>query len=182
MAHLSRGRRAGQADSGRHRILAYSEESIARLRVEKFDYLICLDKEPGPCAVAMGTAAENKLGIGLSRYGTPYPLNDDADYYFELGLNNEEKFRGNTRSYQHLMYEALGLRYEGERFEIELTDSDRAAAERVFAGFKEPGGKETQLRWVGINPGAGGVFAYKAWREQGYINLIRELHHRRPDV
>lgn len=163
---------------GVDRVLAFGEESLARLRVERFDTVICLDKEPGPCGVASSVQAETRLGIGLSRYGTPYPMNDHADYYFQLGLDNEEKFHRNRKSYQQLMYEALGLDYQGERYELELTDEDRAAAERRFASF---GAKGIQ-RWVGINPGAGNVFAYKAWREEGYVALVRELAVKRPDV
>lgn len=164
---------------GVHRVLAYGEESLARLRVERFDHLICLDKEAGPCAVAMTTTADNRHGIGLSRYGTPYPFNEFADYYFELGLNNDEKFFKNTKSYPELMYDALGLLYKGQTYEIEPTESDRAAAAARFAEF---GTQPADAIWIGINPGAGNVFAYKAWREDGYIALIRAVGAAKPNA
>ncbi len=187
---------------GVHRVLAFKEDALASLRVEKFDLLICLDKEAGPCSVAMSAQAERKLGVGLSRYGTPFPLNDAADYYFQLGLDNDEKFFKNQKSYQQLMYEALGMAYNGERFEMELTEADRASAEQKFSIFEAQANRRVKpsLRksagstlksktsnpksptWIGINPGAGGVFAYKAWREEGYVNLIRAVSARRPDV
>jgi len=157
---------------GVDRVLPYNEETITRLRVERFDLLISLDKEPGPCALAMAVQADRKLGIGLSRYGTPFPLNELADYYFELGLNNEEKFHRNQKSYQELVYDALGMEYTGQPFDISLTEADLVAANRRFEGFDLNGSK---TRWIGINPGAGGVFAYKAWREAGYVGLIRGL-------
>jgi heptosyltransferase-2 len=152
-------------------VLPFGEESLARLRVERFDAMICLDKEPGPCAVASTVAAAQKFGIGLSRYGTPEPINVEAETYFELGLNDEEKFFNNRKSYQQLIYEAVGLDYRGERFEIEPTEADRAAA---AARLKEIGADPAR-RWVGIHPGAGGVFAYKAWRESGHRALIEAL-------
>jgi heptosyltransferase-2 len=120
----------------------------------------------------MTVHAERRLGVGLSRYGTPFPLNEAADYYFELGLNNQEKFHANIRSYQQLIYEALGMTYEGQRLELELTEADRAAA---ASRLGEIGASGEPGRRIGINPGAGGVFAYKAWREGGYVELIRRL-------
>lgn len=163
---------------GVDRVLVHSREAMNRLAVERFDVVICLDKEPEPCSVAMTVHAERRLGVGLSRYGTPFPLSEDADYYFRLGLDNEEKFRGNRLSYQQLIYEALGMSYRGERFTIELTEGDRASADSKFASFGAPSG----MRWVGINPGAGNVFAHKAWREEGYVELVRALAARQPNL
>ena len=163
---------------GVDRVLAYGPESLNLLSVEKFDVVICLDKEPEPCAVAMTANADSRMGIGLSRYGTPFPLNQAAEYFFELGLNNDEKFNKNRKSYQQLIYEALALTYQGERFAIDLTEEDRRAAQQKFDSF----GAEPSTRWVGLNAGAGSSFAYKAWRPEGYEALVRELASRRPEV
>lgn len=164
---------------GVHRVWAWGLEARARLDVERFDTVICLDKEPAPCSAAMAAQATVKLGFGLSRYGTPYPLNDEAEYFFQLGLDNDEKFFKNRKSYPQLVYEALGLRYQGEPYRLDLTEADRAAAVRRFEGFESVRPVE---RWIGINPGAGKVFAYKAWREEGYIELIRNIYAKRPDA
>jgi ADP-heptose:LPS heptosyltransferase len=164
---------------GVHRVWAWGVEARARLDVERFDFMICLDKEASPGSAAMAAQANHKLGFGMSRYGTAYPLNDDAEYFFQLGLDNEEKFHKNRLSYPQLAYEAVGLEYKGEAYRLDLTAADRAAAERRFAGFA---GTRSIKRWIGLNPGAGKVFAYKAWREEGYVKLIRELHTHRPDA
>lgn len=164
---------------GVHRVLPFDFETALRLQVERFDWLISLDKEPGPCSLAMTVRAENRRGVGQSRYGTPFPLSDDADYYFELGLNNDEKFRGNTRSYQDLMFEALGLTYEGERYQLDLTDHDRrAAAERL----ESIGAADPESPLIGLNPGAGGVFANKNWPAGRYVELIAHVAAQRPEV
>lgn len=163
---------------GVDRVLAFNEESLARLRAEKFDLVICLEKEAGPCAVAMTVNAGQRMGVGLSRYGTPYPLNDHAEYFFSLGLDDEEKFHRNRKSYPQLVYEAMGLEYAGERYELDLTEADLTAASRRFESFNA-GAVKT---WIGLNPGAGNVFAYKAWREEGYVALVREVAARRPEA
>jgi heptosyltransferase-2 len=164
---------------GAHRVLEFGPEALAALEVEHFDTIISLDKEPAPCAVAMKTPAQTRLGIGLSRYGTVYPLNDECDYYFSLGLDNNEKFHGNRKSYPQLVYEALGMVYAGETYRLEPTPADRAWAGARLAAL---GAGAAGRRLVGINPGAGAVFAHKAWRPEGYIELIRAAARARPDV
>lgn len=164
---------------GVDRVLVSGTPAVNQLNVEHFDLVICLEKEPEPCSIAMTVQADSKRGVGLSRYGTPYPLSEHADYYFALGLDDDEKFFKNEKTYQQLVYEAIDLEYQGERYEIELTDEDRAAAERRFSSFEAP---SSVRRWVGLNPGAGDVFAFKAWREDGYVALIREVAERCADV
>lgn len=159
---------------GVHRVLTMSLETLAHLELEHFDTVLSLDKEAAPCAVAMRVKAESRLGIGLSRYGTVYPLNEQCDYYFQLGLDNEEKFRRNRKTYPQLIYEALGLAYAGQRYRLLLSEADQAHAAARLGALGAPAG----LRWVGINPGAGGVFANKAWRQAGYADLIRQLSRR----
>ncbi len=163
---------------GVHRVLTFGPDANAALEVERFDRVLSLDKEPGPCAVAMRVQAEEKLGIGLSRYGTPYPLNEHAHYYFRLGLDDPEKFYRNQKSYPELIHEALGMTWRGDPYAICPTEKDRAqAAARLAAAGVEPG-----RTLVGINPGAGKVFAHKAWREEGYVELIGELARVRPEL
>lgn len=163
---------------GVHRVLTFGPETVTQLEAEHFDTVICLDKEPAPCALATRVQAEKRLGVGLSRYGTVYPMNEHCNDYFRLGLDNEEKFHRNQKTYPQLIYEALDLGYRGERYELELTEEDRRRAEDRLAEL----GIAPETRLVGLNPGAGAVFAMKAWRETGYVDLIKQLHRRRPEL
>ena len=164
---------------GVDRVLTFEPMTLAHLAVERFDTIMSLDKEPAPCAVAMSVRADRRLGMGLSRYGTVFPLNEECDAYFTLGLVDELKFHANTKTYPELIYEAMGLDYAGQDYRLEPTPADRQTA----AGLIEATGADAEgTVWVGINPGAGHVFANKAWREDGYVELIRELGRRRPDV
>jgi heptosyltransferase-2 len=159
---------------GVHRVLPFDARALAHLEMETFDTLLSLDKEAAPCAVAMRVKADSRLGIGLSRHGTIHPLNEECDYYFQLGLDNDEKFHRNRKSYPQLIYEALGMAYDGQRYTMQTTAADREAAGRLL---KRAGAAEGGLL-VGINPGAGHVFANKAWRPDGYAQLMTELSHR----
>ncbi|MCE5230440.1 glycosyltransferase family 9 protein [bacterium] len=163
---------------GVDRVLEFNAETLAHLEMENFETIISLDKEPAPAAVAMRVTAGKKLGIGLSRYGTVYPLNDEAHYYFRLGLDNDEKFFGNKKSYPELIYDALGMAWRGQAYQIVPTEADRTNALGLFA----EAGLEPGRKLIGINPGAGHVFAHKAWREDGWVEVIDQIGVRRPEL
>jgi len=105
------------------RTLVFDPIAAMQLSQESFDVVICLDKEPQPCGLASAMFAKRKLGIGLSDFGTPAPMNDEAQSYFELGLSDELKFEKNRKSYPRLVYEALGWNYAGQRYELPVDES-----------------------------------------------------------
>ena len=153
------------------RRLEYGAETLCRLQCEKFDLVINLDKEPGPAALAMQVTAEDKRGIGLSSHGTICPLNEEAHYYFALGLSDHLKFEDNQSSYQRLIYEALGLPYDGERYSLfpSAADEDHARAVLRRAGVRE------NEELVGLNTGAGSTFANKTWPAEKFVTLTKNL-------
>ncbi len=163
---------------GVDRVLTFGAEALAHLAVEHFDLVLSLDKEPGPAAAALLPRAGQRLGIGVSRYGTVYPLNEQAHDYFRLGLDDDEKFHRNRKSYPQLIHEALGLEWRGQPYRIEPTPADRASAAQRL---EQIGARPGQVL-LGLNAGAGAVFANKAWREQGYVDLILQLAHQHPHL
>jgi ADP-heptose:LPS heptosyltransferase len=153
------------------RVLPFDALTSLVLGQESFDTLINLDKEPQPCALAMTLFARRKLGIGLSTHGTPIPLNAEAHAYFHLGLSDELKFRQNAKSYPRLVYEALGLTYRGQRYELPVQEGLRDRVRLALAGRGWQPGRLT----LGINVGAGKVFANKMWPVDRLLALIQTL-------
>jgi heptosyltransferase-2 len=153
------------------RLLAFDAEACCHLEYERFDLCVCLDKEPGPAALAMRVDARLRMGLGLTRAGGVVPLNPECAPYFALGLDDGLKFRGNRRSYQALVYAALGLRYEGQRYRLYPGQRERDAAAQSWARH----GVGDREIVVGLNTGAGGVFANKTWREARFLDLALAL-------
>ncbi|MEE9212806.1 MAG: glycosyltransferase family 9 protein [Phycisphaeraceae bacterium] len=160
------------------RVLPFDPAAMMVLQQEMFDMVINLDKEPQPCALAMSLFARKKLGIGLSAHGTPVPINDEAHPYFHLGLSDELKFNKNTSSYPQLVYEALGFKYNGQRYELPVKESarDRIRLRLASRGWR-PGDPT-----VGINVGAGTAFANKMWPPDRTVELIRLLQTSAPGI
>ena len=153
------------------RLLPLDAETLCHLEHEQFHLCLSLDKEPGPAGLAMRVNARERRGIGLSPHGTPFPLNPECREYFLLGLDDQRKFFENTKSYPQLLYEALGLKYRGQRYRLYPDGRHRALARAFWA---RAGVRDDQVL-VGLNTGAGRVFANKNWPPEKFIALAGRL-------
>jgi len=151
------------------RVMPFGFASHVELAAQRFDEVICLDKEPRAAAFAATLTAERRLGYGLTKWGTVSPVDEGARYDFELGLSNERKFHENTRSAPDIYCEAAGVRYEGEPYLLVLPEESVAYARGFLSelDLREP--------LVGLNVGAGGVFANKAWTPERYAELAKQV-------
>ncbi len=153
------------------RLLTFDFASTRPLELETFDLVMGLEKEPRGAVLVSKVKAEVKKGFGLGPEGNIYPLNRASEYAFILGLSDEEKFSRNQKSYPELIFEIAELDYQKEDYLLFLSPEDTAFAER-FA--KKAGLKKGEVV-IGLNTGAGGVFANKAWTVEGYVKLIQKL-------
>jgi ADP-heptose:LPS heptosyltransferase len=168
-------RPAGVRMLGNHplidRLLPFDAETICHLECERFDLCLSLDKEPAPAALAMRVHAAERRGIGLSRFGTVFPLNEECAAYFRLGLDDELKFRRNQKTHQELIYEAVGLTYRGQRYRVYPGPVHRRGAEQRWRALHVEPGEQV----IGLNTGAGDAFANKTWRPDKFARLARAL-------
>jgi len=168
-------RRAGVRMLANHplidRLLPFDAESICHLEGERFDLCLSLDKEPAPAALAMRVHAVQRRGIGLSQFGTVFPLNPECAAYFRLGLDDELKYRHNEKSYQELIYEAVRLRYTGQRYRLYPSPRNRQRADEVWRGV----GVGPDEAVIGLNTGAGDAFANKTWPPEKFAHLAEAL-------
>jgi ADP-heptose:LPS heptosyltransferase len=154
------------------RLLVYDLNAVLGLQCEEFDRLFCFDKEPKATGLAMKVAAKQKEGFGLSRYGNVVPLGPRSEYTFQLGINDPLKFRQNTKTYPELVFQCAGLPYDEPQTYLmpDLSKELRAGREKLAALGVAP----ERLK-IGLNTGAGDVFATKKWTEQGYAAVADRL-------
>jgi len=150
------------------RLLPYNLETAFQLATESFDLLYCFDKEPKATALAMNIRAVKKAGFGMNEYGGVMPLNAESEYTFELGINDRLKFRQNRKTYPELIFDCAGIPYR-EPQEYIITDlaEEILWAQDYLAGLAVG---PDDLK-IGLNTGAGDVFATKKWTEEGYARL-----------
>jgi heptosyltransferase-2 len=152
-------------------LLPYQPEALEPLRVQRFDLVLSLDKTPRATAVAMGSNAPEKLGFGLSEFGTVFPLNPEAEYAFQLGLDDDLKFKRNRKTHQEVLFQAIKLPYAKEEYAIEIDERDRRHADALFEQFKIAPYDVV----VGLNLGGGTAFANKMWNARCALTFLDAL-------
>jgi len=139
---------------GIDRVVAFDETQPLFLKAQEFDELFCLDKEPRATALSALVRSKLKKGFTLTPHGTLGVHDDDAAYALRLGLDDPLKFFENEKTYQEIVFEACNLSFKDEPVLIGITDEEREKG-RAFLETLGPG------PFVGINTGAGNVFATK---------------------
>ena len=153
------------------RVQAFSPEGILPLAVERFDVLVSLDKEPGLTSLATRVPCRKKYGFGMNPEGNLTIFNKAAAQAFRLGVDDELKFRENTKSYQALAAEAVEIDYRRDEYVFALPEKARHRAEAFFRDKAVPAGRPN----IGLNTGAGAKFLTKQWPPEHYAALIRGL-------
>ena len=154
------------------RLLPYTHETVLQLEMEDFDSIYCFDKEPKATALAMKISADRRIGFGMSRAGYVIPLNKESEYTYELGINDVLKFHTNTKTYPELIFECASIPCPAPQ-EYILPDLSPEIKE-AEACLLAQGVKPEDLK-IGLNTGAGDVFATKKWTEDGYVMLANRL-------
>ncbi|MEW6684972.1 MAG: glycosyltransferase family 9 protein [Candidatus Edwardsbacteria bacterium] len=154
------------------RVLKYSLESVLRLQIEKFDILLCLDKEIKATALASLVKADKKIGFGLGEEGNIFPLNASSEYAFQLGISDELKFRSNQKTYQEIIFEMAGLKYHKEPYIFRLEKEEKKFAQDFLRNKRVRAGDLL----IGLNTGCGEAFATKKWQLERFCELAERLH------
>lgn len=149
-------------------VVPYSDTAVNVLLARAFDALYCLDKEPRAIALAARATAKTKKGFTMTPHGTLGIVDDDATYALRLGLDDPLKFLVNARTYQDIIFEVCGLKFADEPIRVGIGEDDRVeAACRLAALGDGP--------FVGVNTGAGRVFATKRLPEEQTADLVRRI-------
>jgi len=156
------------------RILPLDLETAVALQAQRFDAVYSLDKDPGLTALAQLVQSPRKLGFGLNEHGNLIALDPAAAYALRLGVDDELKFRVNAKTYQEMMFEAVGLEYQNDDYVFVLKDEHRAKASAFFAKQGVPKGRPD----IGLNTGAGAKFTTKQWPKGHFLQLIPLLKKR----
>lgn len=153
------------------RVLEYSYENSLALLSERFDLLMNVDKSRRAGSLANLIDAKEKLGFGIAETGAIYPFNKEAEHLYELGLNDEKKFKENKRSEQELLSMTMGLEYNRDEYILNLTPAEKSFIENFR---KEAGIKENQLV-IGLNTGCSNLYPYKKLPFEKQVLLLGKL-------
>lgn len=152
-------------------VYAWDAESRMVLDAMKFDVVMNVDKSVHAGAFTMGLAAGVRLGYGIDGKGIIIPLNQEAEYNYRLGLDDELKFRVNRKPNAQLLAEALGLPYGRDEYILHLTSEEQAFCRR----YRRQVGIPDEKKVVGFNTGCSLLYPNKKMTVEQHIVLIDSL-------
>ena len=153
---------------GIDRVVEMNPANTDILAAQSWDEVYCLDKEPRAIALAARAKSDGKKGFTMTPWGTLGICGPEAEYALRLGLDDPLKFLENTKTYQEIIFEAVGLSFRDEAVRIGVTDAEREAAAAYLAALGSG-------PYVGVNTGAGPVFATKRLSERQTAELARAI-------
>jgi heptosyltransferase-2 len=149
-------------------LLALTPENAEKIGSQLFDVLINLEKEKEPLALAGRVTATRKLGYSPTTWGTPTVFNPESEYALLLGINDDLKFRLNSKTYPQIISEMAAMPYQRDGYLLGLTaTSHRRRAEL------EP--RLSPRPRIALNTGCGTVFRTKQWPVENWLELIDSL-------
>jgi heptosyltransferase-2 len=153
------------------KIIVYSDSAAKALSAECFDIILSLDKAEEGINLASAVSAKEKYGFGIDQGGKLCPLNKEAGYSYRLGIDDELKFFKNKKTYQELIYEMSCLDYKRNPYKLCLNRKNFEFADNFFRTNNLNGYRAI----IGINTGAGSIFANKNLKKDRITELIRLL-------
>ena len=147
-------------------VMPFNFRTVAVMREMKFDVICNVDKIPEACAFVNSLSAGSKLGFGLHENGVVVPLNEGSEYNYRLGLDDELKFRINTKTQPEMLREMFELDREPDSYVLHVTPEEAAIKDRFIAGH----GLRPPV--IGINTGSSNAFPNKRFSENHIIEMV----------
>jgi len=153
------------------KVYIYDAETISILSQISFDIVMNVDKSQRSCALLNSVKAKSKLGFGLDKNGIIYPVNEGANYNYNLGMDDNLKFKVNQRTGQDYLAETFELDYQRDEYVFNFSDEEL----RFIETYK----KEKKLRdadkIIGFNTGCSELYPNKKMSIGQHIYLINKL-------
>jgi ADP-heptose:LPS heptosyltransferase len=147
-----------------------SFDLTSRLSTEVFDLLIHPDASPVSSSLASIAKANVKKGFVLNHLGQVIPEDNDAVEWFEIGAFDEFK-KKNKKTYQQIIHEIAGLKFNKGEIIINLTEEEIAFKNQFYATHN----LQKYKTIIGLNTGASKRWQLKQWRFDGFKELISKL-------
>ena len=152
-------------------VYEYNAESISILKEMKFHYVMNVDKSQRSCALLKAVNAESKLGFGLNENGVIVPVNEGAYYNYNLGMDDNLKFRINKRTGQDYLAETFEVDYKRDEYVFNLTKKEREFVDN----YKKSAGINNTDFVVGFNTGCSELYPNKKMTIEQHVFLIEKF-------
>lgn len=143
------------------RILVYNQETILRLKYEKFYAMYNLEIDTPATLLANVVRARKKCGYYFAKDGKTSCFNKNARYYLERAYSDFVN-KNNTKSYQEMIFEICELEWKKQDYYLRLEDNEKEYAKRF--NLKKP--------VLGINIGSSERWIAKQWSREKLVEFV----------
>jgi len=157
--------------------LAYEEDALLVLATEEFDLVINPDASFIGARLAELSKGKKKLGFGFDSKGHVYSYNREAEYWFNMGVNDVIK-KANQKTYQQIVLSICQLNCERYDLIYHISPEEKNFAET----FRRKNKLKSVDIVIGLNTGAGRRWLKKKWTLEGYSELINIIKKRIPEA
>lgn len=152
-------------------VFIFNAETILILKQMKFDYIMNVDKSQTSGALLKSVESKNKLGFSLNDNGTIIPVNKGAYYNYQLGMDDNLKFKVNKKTGQEYLSETFELEYKRDEYILELTEDEKS----FIQNYKKTKRLNTKDKIIGFNTGCSELYPNKKMTIDQHIYLIKKL-------
>jgi ADP-heptose:LPS heptosyltransferase len=150
------------------KVMPYDFETLSILQSLEFDVVMNVDKSKRSGALTMQVKAKEKLGFGINENGKIIPLNKGADYNYQLGMDDNFKFRTNKRTGQDYLAETFNLDYKRDDYIFNFSEKENEFVEN----YKNELGITEKDEIIGFNTGCSLLFPNKKMTIEQHVELI----------
>jgi ADP-heptose:LPS heptosyltransferase len=152
-------------------VYAYNMESLSIISQIEYDLVLNVDKSQRSCALLNSVNAKRKLGFGLNKHGKIIPMNEGAYYNYNLGMDDNLKFKVNKRTGQDYLAETFEVDYKRDDYIFNFTDEEL----KFIENYKKENGINEKDFVVGFNTGCSLLYPNKKMTIEQHIYLIEKL-------
>ncbi|MCX6126321.1 MAG: glycosyltransferase family 9 protein [Proteobacteria bacterium] len=142
-----------------------------------FDVLMSVDKSIEAGAMAERIFAIKKFGFGLDHWGGIRILNPEAQYQFDVGLDDHLKFKVNQKPETQQITESMSLPWKRDEYILHLTETEIEEA----LGRRQTLLKSGSKGIIGFNTGCSLLFPYKKFTVERAIEVVKAWRVAFPD-
>jgi len=153
------------------KIFTFDAESILVLSQIDFDLILNVDKSQRSCSLLNRLESKNKLGFGLNSDGKIIAMNEGANYNYQLGMNDNLKFKLNQKTGQEYLAETFELDFSNDEYVFEFSNDEKEFIESIRKKFK----LKKNDRVIGFNTGCSELYPNKKMTVEQHIYLIDKL-------
>lgn len=152
-------------------VFVYNAELLSILSQIEYDLVLNVDKSQRSCALLNSVNAKKKLGFGLNKDGKIIPMNEGAHYNYNLGMDDNLKFKLNKRTGQDYLAETFEVDYKRDDYIFNFTDEELKFIEH----YKKEVGITKNDFVIGFNTGCSLLYPNKKMTIDQHIYLIEKL-------